>query len=61
MENKLELRMYGFVNYQLTGIQMGIQFSHALVEYSLENSHSDDYLDWAKIGNLPVITSRSSL
>jgi len=32
MEN-LELRMYGLVNYQLTGIQMGIQFSHAVVEY----------------------------
>jgi hypothetical protein len=32
MEN-LELRMYGLVNYQLTGIQQGIQFGHAVVEY----------------------------
>lgn len=40
--------MYGFVNYQLTGIQMGIQFSHALTEYSQVNFHSNDYLDWAK-------------
>ena len=48
MENKLEFRMYGFVNYQLTGIQMGIQFSHALTEYSLVNFNSNDYLDWAK-------------
>jgi hypothetical protein len=48
MVNKLELRMYGFVNYQLTGIQMGIQFSHALTEYSLKNFHSNDYLNWAK-------------
>ena len=48
MKNKLELRMYGFVNYQLTGIQMGIQFSHALTEYSLINFHSNDYIDWAK-------------
>ena len=48
MDNKLELRMYGFVNYQLTGIQMGIQFSHALTEYSLENFNSNDYLNWAK-------------
>jgi hypothetical protein len=48
MNDKLELRMYGFVNYQLTGIQMGIQFSHALTEYSLVNFHSNDYLDWAK-------------
>ena len=32
MEN-LELRMYGLVNYQLTGIQQGIQFLHGVVEY----------------------------
>lgn len=47
MENKLELRMYGFVNYQLTGIQKGIQFAHAIVEYGLYNNNSQ-YLDWAK-------------
>lgn len=48
MENKLELRMYGFVNYQLTGIQMGIQFAHSIVEYGLEYFHTNEYLDWAK-------------
>ncbi len=26
--------MYGLVNYQLSGIQKGIQFGHAVVEYS---------------------------
>jgi hypothetical protein len=31
--DKLELRMYGLVNYQLSGIQKGIQFGHAVVEY----------------------------
>jgi len=55
MESKLELRMYGFVNYQLTGIQMGIQFSHALTEYSLINFHSNDYLDWAKYWKTVII------
>lgn len=60
MENKLELRMYGFVNYQLTGIQMGIQFSHALVEYSLENSHSDDYLDWANNWKTVIVLNGGS-
>lgn len=30
----MELRMYGLVNYQLTGIQQGIQFLHGVVEYS---------------------------
>ena len=48
MNSELELRMYGFVNYQLTGIQMGIQFSHALTEYSLENFNSVEYSDWSK-------------
>jgi len=33
MKEKLELRMYGLVNYQLSGIQKGIQFGHAVVEY----------------------------
>jgi hypothetical protein len=48
MEEKLELRMYGLVNYQLTGIQKGIQFLHAVVEYQLEYGQDDDYLDWAE-------------
>ena len=47
-KDKLELRMYGFVNYQLTGIQMGIQFAHSIVEYGLENFNTNEYLDWAK-------------
>lgn len=37
MENKtnleLEYRMYGFVPYNLSPIQQGIQFGHAVVEY----------------------------
>lgn len=28
------MRMYGFVMYNLSGIQKGIQFGHAVVEYS---------------------------
>ena len=30
----MELRMYGLVNYQLTGIQSGIQFLHGVVDYA---------------------------
>ena len=48
MENKLELRMYGFVPYNISEIQKGIQFGHALVEYGLENFNTTEYLDWAK-------------
>ena len=49
----MELRMYGLVNYQLTGIQKGIQFGHAVVDYSQsirksENSiELEKYNEWA--------------
>jgi hypothetical protein len=50
---KLELRMYGFVNYQLTGIQKGIQFGHAVVKFGQKIKNSGDleliekWNDWA--------------
>lgn len=34
MSDNLELRMYGFVPYNISPIQQGIQFGHAIVEYS---------------------------
>lgn len=49
----MELRMYGFVNYQLTGIQKGIQFGHAVVEYGQQVKKTGDpklinkWNDWA--------------
>src|ERR1035437_7758146 len=46
---KLELRMYGLVPYQLTGIQMGIQFGHAAVEYGLKFFNDEEYQEWAKM------------
>ena len=48
MKEKLELRMYGLVPYNISEIQKAIQFGHAVVEYGLENFHSTEYLDWAK-------------
>ena len=48
MKNELELRMYGFVPYNISEIQKGIQFGHAVVEYALENFNVGQYLDWAK-------------
>ena len=33
MEQKLELRMYGLVPYNISPIQQAIQFGHAVVEY----------------------------
>ena len=59
MKNKLELRMYGLVNYQLSGIQKGIQFGHSVVRYKqkIDKKYLEDkelfkdlynqYNDWA--------------
>ena len=48
MKEKLELRMYGLVPYNISEIQKAIQFGHAVVEYGLEHFHEERYLDWAK-------------
>lgn len=40
--------MYGLVPYNLSPIQQGIQYGHAVVEYGLENFQEQRYLDWAK-------------
>ena len=47
MKEKLELRMYGLVPYNLSPIQQGIQFGHAVVEYGLTHFGEKDYRDWA--------------
>lgn len=46
MEN-LEYRMYGFVPYNISDIQKGIQYGHGVVEYSLINGNDDDYIKWS--------------
>ena len=43
---KLELRMYGLVIYQLSPIQAGIQFQHSVTRYSRVHD-SEIYRDWA--------------
>ena len=49
IKNNLELRMYGLVNYQLSGtIHAGIQFGHAVVEYGKEYGHTLEYEKWSK-------------
>lgn len=54
MKNQLELRMYGLVPYNISEIQKGIQFGHAVVEYgqmakrSEIASISDTYDEWAE-------------
>lgn len=48
MKKNLEQRMYGFVPYNLSEIQKGIQFGHAVVEYQLKHGKDVEYLNWAK-------------
>jgi hypothetical protein len=40
-------RMMGLVPYNLSPIQQGIQFGHAVVEYGLENFSGAEYQQWA--------------
>ncbi len=48
MKDNFEYRLYGFVPYNLSEIQKGIQFGHAAVEYSLKYFKDKDYQQWAK-------------
>ena len=41
-------RMYGLVPYNISPIQQGIQFGHAVVEYGLEFFETPEYQKWAK-------------
>lgn len=40
--------MYGLVPYNISPIQQGIQFGHAVVEYGLKFGASFDYQEWAR-------------
>lgn len=44
-KGNLELRLYGMVPYQLTGMQGGIQYGHAKDIYSI-NYDNKQYKDW---------------
>jgi hypothetical protein len=47
MENRT-YRMYGLVPYNISPIQQGIQFGHAVVEYGLDYVITSEYQKWAK-------------
>ena len=48
MDRNLEYRMYGLVPYNISPIQQGIQFGHAVVEYSVVAETRHAYQKWAK-------------
>lgn len=57
MKEKLELRMYGLVPYNVSEIQKGIQFGHAVVEYgqmAKTKNKMPDYMqdDYGQISQL---------
>lgn len=48
MQKKKKYRMYGLVPYNISPIQQGIQFGHAVVEYANKYSNDTEYKKWAK-------------
>ena len=46
-KEKLEYRMYGLVPYNISPIQQGIQFGHAIVEYGRKKRLVKGYKQWA--------------
>jgi hypothetical protein len=46
MKEALELRMYFFTIYQLTGIQKGIQCGHVALEYAYVFGEEEQYIDF---------------
>jgi len=48
MDKRLEYRMYGLVPYNISEIQKGIQFGHAVVEYARNCGDSEEYLLWSR-------------
>ena len=62
MTQKLEQRMYGLVPYNISPIQQGIQFGHAVVEYGLTQTQQDPtdtelspYNQWAHLDKTFII------
>ena len=55
----LEFRMYGLVPYNISDIQKGIQFQHAVTEYMIEYPMNSDILDelgkWAHYDKTSII------
>lgn len=48
-------RMYGFVPYNISEIQKGIQYGHAVVEYSNAHAKDTDYKQWSTVDKTFII------
>lgn len=54
-KNELTYRMYGWVNYQLSGIQSGIQYAHSVIEYSNKYFNTEEYQKWANVDKTFIV------
>ena len=50
-----EYRLYGLVPYQLTGMQGGIQFMHAAIEYANEFGDTPEYYRWSRYDKTVIV------
>lgn len=55
MKKPLTYRMYGFVPYNISEIQKGIQYGHAVVEYSNAHAKDADYKQWSTVDKTFII------
>lgn len=59
-DQKLIQRMYGLVLYSLSGIQKGIQYGHAVVEYGMAFPNDPDYKQWSAVDKTSILLSGGS-
>ena len=52
---ELKYRMYGLVPYNISPIQQGIQFGHAVVDYSNKFFDQKDYQRWSRVDKTFII------
>ena len=55
MEKELRYRMYGLVPYNISPIQQGIQFGHAVVEYGIKFGETYEYQRWSRVDKTFII------
>jgi len=55
MNTERRYRLYGFVPYNLSAIQQGIQFGHAAIEYSIAFQGTPEYKQWSEIDKTFII------
>jgi hypothetical protein len=55
MQIERKYRMYGFVPYNISPIQQGIQYGHGVVEYGITYGETEEYQRWSRIDKTFII------